>query len=123
MTVDTLRSSSNVGGESLSDTKINGTWMDARNGRSFRPDFDESGQDLHCIPIQRVTIPFDTSDNLFGCILLQPTGLKKGQFRRYGWMCLDCDYFKIETWENIQSEEWLEFEERNLNGVSTITVI
>jgi hypothetical protein len=81
MTVDTLRSSGDVGGEPLYDTKINGAWRDARNDRSFCPDLDESGQDLHCIPIQRVTIPFDAIDNLFGCLLLQPTGLKKGQFR------------------------------------------
>ncbi|PQE32222.1 heterokaryon incompatibility protein [Rutstroemia sp. NJR-2017a WRK4] len=87
-----------------------------------RPDVGESNrpvENLHIIPIQE----YWNVKNSFNCLLLEPTGLKMGQFKRYGWMYLQCSHYNIYDWESVKNEEWLEFEENDGHGRSKFTII
>jgi hypothetical protein len=59
----------------------------------------------------------------FDCLLLQPAGLKRGQFKRYGWTFMELWYYKIHAWGSVKNEEWFEFEENDGHGRSRFTII
>ena len=106
------------------ETNVNGIWVD--DGLDFHPDLEGEALNLHCMPIQILggsRIPSLKSDRQFHCLLLQPTTLRRGQFRRYGTMYLDMQAHSIKEWNNIQNGQWFQFEEHDGNGMDTITII
>jgi hypothetical protein len=83
-------------------------------------DNNESYERLHCLPI------IGGNGNALGrcfCLALVPTSSQKGEFRRGGILGFLFEWWRIKPWNNgnnIQSEEWLEFEE--YDGVSKCTI-
>jgi hypothetical protein len=49
----------------------------------------------------------------YSCLLLQPTRLKQGQFKRWWWAHLERWQHNIRDWETAKNEEWFEFEEND----------
>lgn len=57
------------------------------------------------------------------CILLEPTGSKKGQFQRHGILEMDLEDYNIVSREEVRNQEWLEFEEDVGEGQYVISII
>ena len=104
--------------ETLYYMKVNGQWEFCSN--AFKPDVDGPPRSLHCLPVQTLA---DVEPPLFACLILQPTALKKGEFRRWGLIELDPEKYGIQQWNHIQNDEWFEFEEHDGTGKYTITII
>jgi hypothetical protein len=99
--------------------KVNGIWRNVnKHDRDFCSDRDESIKKVHCMPIlcERIDDDFER----FYCLLLVPTGLKSGEFRRVGLFALNPQKWHIHSWKRIQNEKWLEYE--TCDGVSKYTV-
>ncbi|KAE9372497.1 HET-domain-containing protein [Stipitochalara longipes BDJ] len=59
-------------------------------------------------------------------LLLQPTGVSEGQFRRCGRLSIYGEAVKVAggpLWASIKNHDWLEYESFDGNGVYTISVI
>ncbi|PQE28622.1 heterokaryon incompatibility protein [Rutstroemia sp. NJR-2017a BBW] len=100
-------------------------WVIINNKRELnleiRPDVasDWYGDiELHIIPVQA-----HWYNKRYNCLLLQPTGLKEGQFRRWGWMFLERGHYNIADWASVENDGWFEFEENDGHGRSRFTII
>jgi len=116
----TLTTSSHAVCNSKLKVTINGVLGKAQ----VLPDVESSSQRLHCLPIRGRHM-------YMTCMLLEPTGSKKGQFQRYGmmyWFTNDHNIVPLEEdnivpLEKVQNEEWLEFEEHVGKGQYIISII
>jgi hypothetical protein len=88
---------------------------------SWSPDVEGPARNIHCVPIAMQN--FGSEPSQFQCLLLQPTGLRQGQFRRYSHIYLNAKDYGIKQWDTVKNEEWLEFEEHDENGIYVITII
>jgi hypothetical protein len=92
---------------------INREWD---NDASFYcPDVDEQCEKLHCMPISH-------HEGFYSCLLLQPTGQTKGQFKRHGTVNIYLNNGGG-PWEYIRNEEWLEYESLDGINIYTVTVV
>jgi hypothetical protein len=83
----------------------------------------------HCVPLQMVrqTGVYAAAETLY-CLLLAPTGVKKGQFRRPG--LLSVGYYqgqsRVGDWrvtDGVVNEEWMEYESARGDGRYVISII
>jgi hypothetical protein len=77
------------------DLKIHNVWCPC--AKSHPNVVDESNrvvENLHIIPIRGL---MDSTDQSY-CLLLQPSGLKRGQFKRYGRIFLLWPHYRIHEW-------------------------
>lgn len=97
-------------------------------------DTDESPKRLHCLPVAKC---FDKDGKYrLKCLILRPVDNRRGTFQRWGIMhFVDFGHFDVPRgepnsrgiidplWDEIQNEDWLEFEVDHGDGRYTITII
>ena len=103
--------------DSTPPAQINGVQLHRIHGG--RIDIDVKGEQIHVLPLRWLNSKRQKLD----CLLLQPTGLKKGQFKRYGRLDLECEKYEIESLDHVINESWIEFEEDLGNGRYTISIV
>jgi hypothetical protein len=89
------------------------------------PDMDVGDADvpfLHFMPF------YNSNSANSQCVglLLQPTGVSKGQFRRCGRLSIFGEAVKVAggpLWANIKNHDWLEYESFDGSSLYTISVI
>jgi hypothetical protein len=112
---------------------INGVWYgqysDIDALHTFR-DADEPYRNLHYLvmkdegkePTVAAAAPWFWTRS---CLLIQPTGLKKGQFKRYGKYEFGGQCYRLsarEDLKNVRNEEWLEFESVGEDGKYIVSI-
>jgi hypothetical protein len=114
---------------------INGVWNHGSYSRvdrlhTFR-DADEPYRNLHCLVLKdegkepTVAAAADRSWTLSG-LLIQPTGLKKGEFKRYGKYEFGGQIYKLfarNDLKNVRNEEWLEYKRVGEDGKYIVSII
>jgi hypothetical protein len=89
-------------------------------------DVDEPFHNLHCFVVKEWKSNWNDVDWL-ACLFLQPTHLKKGQFKRYGKSTFSAKEYNFKSYDlkgrRIQNQEWLEFEEYGSDRKYIISII
>jgi hypothetical protein len=115
-------------GSSRSEFCINGVWHAdfgiADIVERVRDVDDEPYNALHCLVIEAG----DTFrlHQILDCLLIQPTGLKKGEFRRFGvynFWSHDHRISSLNDIKNARNEEWLEYESVGEEGKYIVSII
>jgi hypothetical protein len=97
---------------------------------NYIPDTNEVAERLHGFILS--TSGNGSGDPYAHFVLLQATGIKNGQFRRFGiFKCPGYKLAKLKTtherasmeWADIQNEEWFDFDHQNSKGIYTIDII
>ena len=93
--------------------RINGVWhreSDYTDSLEILRDADEPFRNLHCLVVFAEGEDKETS--WFHCLIMQPTGVQRGQFRRYGMETILGKYYSlsIQDLKSVRNEEWLEYE-------------
>jgi hypothetical protein len=120
-------SSSFRNGHDVSGFCINGNWYREVEPSSLRRvrDVDKSVRNLHCL----MMLDWDRGSEekwMLACLLIQPTGAKRGQFRRYGRVILsgkNNNLRHLSDLQNAQNEEQLEFESVGEDGKYIVTIV
>jgi hypothetical protein len=104
---------------------INSTWHEPF---SLLVDIlEEPPPNFCCVVLRTEHVIID--EVFFACLMVYPTGTRKGTFKRWGRATLDlkdCGVRMVDSlpqWKEIRNEDWLEFEEDHGNGRYTITII
>ena len=122
LTLTIKRTTSSISSRSRAyDALLNGQHT---NGFVY-PDMDVGDADvpfLHFMPF------YNSNSANSQCVglLLQPTGVSKGQFRRCGRLSIFGEAAKVAggpLWANIKNHDWLEYESFDDSSVYTISVI
>ena len=112
--------------EDESSVSFNGTWWKRHPGFHFNLDSKVPTLKLHCLPLFVDTHTHRSPAWNISCLLLGPTGVLKGQFKRLGIMDIFAGALGIEDWTNfrdVKSEDWLEYEALDGNGQYMISII
>jgi hypothetical protein len=103
---------------------FNGTWWKKHPNIYINLDCKVPTPKLHCLPLS-----VDTHQSPkwnVSCLLLGPTGVLKGQFRRLGILHIFTGAFGMEDWtdfRDVKNEAWLEYEALDGNGQYIISII
>ncbi|KAH8586961.1 heterokaryon incompatibility protein-domain-containing protein [Bisporella sp. PMI_857] len=104
------------------DWKINGRWTEEN---LVYKDHSETHRNLHCMPL--LWPKRNLRREKMACsLILQPTGVQKGQFRRVGFMYFACRPHAIDYWAgwgSLRNDDWFEFEEHVGDGIYRITIV
>jgi hypothetical protein len=104
---------------------MNETWNLEFNFFNEFPDVDEPFQNLHCL----VMADKERNQNKnwkFWCLLIQPTGARKGEFRRYGVLSVYPEGYNLSALDDlksVQNKEWLEYESVGKDGKYIVSII
>jgi hypothetical protein len=115
-------------GSSRSEFCINGVWHAdfgiADIVERVRDVDDEPYHALHCLVIEAGDA--FRLHQILDCLLIQPTGLRKGEFRRFGVYSFWSQDYKISSLndiKNARNEEWLEYESEGEDGKYIVSII
>jgi hypothetical protein len=109
--------------------RINGVWYRESLDSDLRfklRDADEPFLNMHCLIVFGDDYPPTKNTPYFHSVLIQPTGVKKGQFRRYGIYGFLGEEFKLlslDDLKNVQNEEWLEYESVGEDGKCIVSIV
>ncbi|KAF5865938.1 hypothetical protein ETB97_001514 [Aspergillus alliaceus] len=103
---------------------FDGTWWSDRVGLFIRLDCALSTHQLHCLPLflDNHQLPIWN----VSCLLLEPTGDLKGQFRRVGALNAFSGALGMQSWTNFEdkkNEDWLEYEARDDDGRYVVSIL
>jgi hypothetical protein len=132
MTMDYKKGPTSSPYDSEDHSKINGIW---HNTWGIHKDIPATSQKWHCMPLMWVKqastsesvedILEETTVQDAQCLVLQSTGVQKGQFQRIGLYrsCEIEEVYQIKSWDSVKNDDWLEFEEDMGDGTYIISVV
>ncbi|KIM95138.1 hypothetical protein OIDMADRAFT_184232 [Oidiodendron maius Zn] len=90
---------------------FNGSWWPEKHDVKISLDRVYTTLEFHCLPLFLDTRQLPTWH--VTCLLLEPTGIKKGQFKRVGILLASTGALGMISWndfQDIRHEHWLEYE-------------
>jgi hypothetical protein len=100
---------------------INGVWHryeDFNDHLEDIRDANEPFRNLHCLVVL-------SAGDVLNCLVIQPTRVQKGQFRRYGVEIIRVkDYnLSVQDLKSVRNEDWLEYERISEDGKYTASIL
>jgi len=99
-------------------------WKNKRGSLYIRLDCIFSSSEIHCLPL---FVDIHQAPNYFlACLLLSPTGNRKGQFQRIGALGAFSGALGLNDWaqfRNVANEPWLQYETPCGNDMYTISIV
>jgi hypothetical protein len=85
-------------------------------------DANEPFHNLHCLV---VFAEEEEDGSWFSCLVMQPTRVQRGQFRRYGTEIIrERDYnLSVQDVKSVRNEDWLEYERVSENGKYIVSIV